>query len=177
MAQRSLYGYLKTRIGTRYPRVFDDEIFVQSINIAKFYVFDACLSDLAVYAAATALKDQPVTDEERSALALRCFRRGIEDNLGEAPADFDVKKSGEDFERRLKGTDWAEGALHRDNFRLSPAALVNWAPIADHLKLEDSEIVKNSIKFAWRDIREQFQKRLVAEEVLADCKRKTAAIA
>ena len=50
VAQTSLYGYLRTRAGMRYPELFDDDAFVESINIAKWQVWLACLSDLAVYA-------------------------------------------------------------------------------------------------------------------------------
>ncbi len=174
IAQRSLFGYLKTRIGTRYPRVFDDPIYVRSMNIAKFHVFDACLSDLAIYAAATALEEPSIPDEDRHALALRCYHRGIEDNLGEAPPEYSAEVSRQDFVARLNRTDWAGRALHRDNFSESPTALIRWAPIADRLKREDSEIVRNSIKFAWRDVREQFRKRLVPESVLDDCAGRTS---
>lgn len=176
VAQKTLYGYLKTRIGTRYPRVFDDPVYVRSINIAKFNVYEACLSDLAIFAAAAALKDQPVTDEARRALAMRCLTRGLEENLGEAPAEFFPEAARQAFVERLDRTDWLAGALHRDNFSQSPIALVKWAPIADRLKEEDSEIVQNSIKFTWRDIREQFKKRLVQEGVLEDCRERAGSV-
>ncbi|MGI9418912.1 MAG: hypothetical protein ACR2RA_13860 [Geminicoccaceae bacterium] len=174
VAQKTLYGYLKTRIGTRYPRVFDDEIFVGSINIAKFHVFAACLSDLAIYAVATALQNRDVPDAIGCELAMRSFRRGLDDNSDDVPAEFNVDESTRTFAARLRVTDWTSGALHRANFSESPNALLRWAPIADHLKEEDAEIVQNSIRFAWRDVRERFQRRLVEEDVLADCKRLAA---
>ena len=174
IAQKSLYGYLKTRIGTRYPRVFDDPVYVRSMNIAKFHVFDACLSDLAVYAAAAALEDPSIPDEDRRALALRCYHRGIADNLAEAPPEFSAEVSRQNFTARVNRTDWTGRALHRDNFSESPTALIRWAPIADRLKREDAEIVRNSIKFAWRDVREQFRKRLAPESVLDDCAGRTS---
>ena len=170
VGQTKLYGYLKTRIGTRYPRVFDDEIFVHSINIAKYHVFAACLSDLSIYSVATALQSAGVSDEERCQLALRCFRHGLMENSQEMPVEFPMTLATEGFARRLKATDWRSGALDRSNFTESPAALLRWAPIAENLKAEDAEIVKNSIRFAWRDIREQFRKRLVAEALVADLK-------
>ena len=49
VAQVSLYGYLRTRAGMRYPELFDDDAFVHSINIAKWQIWLACLSDLAIY--------------------------------------------------------------------------------------------------------------------------------
>ena len=35
VTQETLYGYLKTRMGTKYVLMFDDEIFLGSINKAK----------------------------------------------------------------------------------------------------------------------------------------------
>jgi hypothetical protein len=171
VAQKTLYGYLKARIGTRYPRVFDDKTFVRSINIAKYHVFAACLSDLAIHAVAIALDGQKVSDDSRCALAMRCFRHALDDNSGDMPVEFNVDETVQIFAARLEITDWASDVLHRDNFSESPKALLRWAPIADHLKQEDAEIVRNSIKFAWRDVRERFRQRLVREEVLADFER------
>lgn len=171
VAQKKLYGYLKTRIGTRYPRVFDDPPFVHSINIAKYHVFAACLSDLAIYAVATALRNHEVTDESRRDLAMRCFRHGLDDNSDDVPSEFRFDEATRTFAERLTITDWASAALRPDNFTESPSALLKWAPIADHLKDEDAEIVRNSIRFAWRDIREQFQRRLVQDAIQADSER------
>lgn len=168
VAQKTLYGYLKTRIGTRYPRMFEEEVFVQSVNIAKFHVFAACLSDLAIYATAHAFKETSVSANSRQDLALKFYRRAMADNICEAPAEFSSEDSIQTFAKRLVGTDWAAGALHRHNFNYSPAALSKWAPIAPELKDDDTEIIENSIKFAWRDIREQYQKRLQPEDVVND---------
>jgi hypothetical protein len=52
-----------------------------------------------------------------------------------------------------------------DIFSESPAALVRWAPIAPELKQFDQEIVENSIKFKWRDVRRDLGKRLDAAAV------------
>lgn len=49
VAQTSLYGYMKTRAGTRFPALFENSAILASINIAKWQVWLACLSDLAVY--------------------------------------------------------------------------------------------------------------------------------
>jgi len=55
--------------------------------------------------------------------------------------------------------------LQPANFTRSPAALLRWAPIADRHKKFDAEIVENSLKFAWIDIREQFARRLDADAI------------
>ena len=59
VAQTSLYGYLRTRAGMRYPELFDDDGFVLSINIAKWQIWLACLSDLAVFAGGLMARDLP----------------------------------------------------------------------------------------------------------------------
>ncbi|NNJ77184.1 MAG: hypothetical protein HKP56_18735, partial [Anderseniella sp.] len=73
-----------------------------------------------------------------------------------------------EFDRRLEGTDWNFGALLPANFTRSPAALLRWAPIAERYKKFDAEIVENSLRFAWVDIREQFARRLDADAIARD---------
>ena len=49
VTQTTLYGYLKTRIGTRYALMIEDEKFAESINIAKWNIYVAAISDLTFY--------------------------------------------------------------------------------------------------------------------------------
>ena len=46
VTQTTLYGYLKTRIGTRYVLMLQDEKFAESINIAKWNIYAVAISDL-----------------------------------------------------------------------------------------------------------------------------------
>ncbi len=165
IAQKTLYGYLKTRMGTRYPLMFDDDVFVESVNVAKYHVFAACLSDLTVHAVARATHLAELDDMARRSLAERCFRTALEQNLADAPDSLAPGAFIAAFTERLAGTGWGEAALHRSVFDHSAAALVRWAPIAPDLKRLDREIVENSIRFAWRDIREDLGRRLDAEAV------------
>ena len=48
VTQSTLYGYLKTRIGTRYALMVEDEKFTESINIAKWNIYVAAISDLSL---------------------------------------------------------------------------------------------------------------------------------
>jgi hypothetical protein len=168
IAQKTLYGYVKARMGIRYPAMFADAKVIASLNIAKLNVFAACLSDLTIHAVATALHGQPVGNDERQALALACYEAGLRENTGDAPEQFFVPDAIDEFKRRLADTAWHAGARQPDNFTASPRALFRWAPIADKLKNFDGEIVENSVKFAWRDIREQFQKRIDAAAIGAE---------
>jgi len=168
VAQKTLYGYVKTRMGTRYPRMFEDERLIASLNIAKMYIFAACLSDLTVYAVAIALHDKPIGNDERGKLAGRCYGAALRQNTGEAPEQFSAPRCADEFEQRLRETDWRACAPQPDNFTASPKALFRWAPIADELKKFDREIVQNSIKFSWRDVREEFHKRVNGDAIYAD---------
>ncbi|MBS0248032.1 MAG: hypothetical protein JSR61_15560 [Proteobacteria bacterium] len=166
-AQKTLYGYVKARMGIRYPAMFEDASIIASLNIAKMNVLAACLSDLTLYAVAHATQNAAIANQDRAALALRIYRDGLATNTTEAASEFSAAEAFAGFSQRLESIDW-RAALKPESFTESPKALLRWAPIADKLKKFDSEIVANSATFAWRDIREQFRKRLRADAVSAD---------
>ncbi|MGE0563385.1 MAG: hypothetical protein AB7O50_02610 [Pseudolabrys sp.] len=168
LAQKTLYGYVKTRMGIRYVSMFEDANIQASLNIAKHHVFAACLSDFAVFATAVSLRGQPVGNDERIALARQIYEAGIAENTQDAPEQFVPQDAVRAFAERAAATEWRVAAISPENFTASPQALYRWAPIADRLKKLDREVVENSVTFGWRDIREQFHKRLVADAVAAD---------
>ena len=47
VAQTTLYGYLKTRMGTKFVRYFEDEVFSAGIKEAAVRQFLSCASDLS----------------------------------------------------------------------------------------------------------------------------------
>ena len=49
VSQVTLYGYLKTRIGTRYVLHFDNEEFMKSVNLAKWNIYAVSLQDLTFF--------------------------------------------------------------------------------------------------------------------------------
>jgi hypothetical protein len=175
LAQKTLYGYVKTRMGIRYPAMFENKKIIASLNIAKLHMFAACLSDLAIYAVAMAMDGQPVGNDTRQELARRCYAAGLLETTAGSTVDFPTQDYIGEFDRRLAETDWKYGARQPENFTYSPRALLRWAPIEDGLKKFDSEIIENSVKYAWRDIREQFRKRIDGSAVSADWLRQAAA--
>jgi len=168
VAQKTLYGYLKTRMGSRYPRMFEDDVIIASIDIAKMHVFAACLSDLSIYAVSCALRDAP-DESAHNPLAEQCFDAGLADNEEQAlrVQAFSITEAKADFLRRLAFLDWHSGSTGAAHFTASPRALFEWAPIAPELKRSDQEIVENSIRFAWRDVRAQFEKRIDGDAIVA----------
>lgn len=168
VSQKTLFGYVQTRMGMEYAKGFQEKVFSTSLNIAKMHVFAACLSDLVIYVVAEALAGDRFDDETRCGVARHCFRSAIDENTESAPTLHWATDAIEEFDARLADTIWSAGALMPENFTRSPLALVRWAPIAPELKRHDTEIVENSIKFAWLGIREEFRRRLDRDAVASD---------
>lgn len=168
VSQKSLYGYLKTRMGTRYPSMFEDDVFVHSINIAKSHIFAACLSDLTIFAVAHAFAGDGSDAASRRAVAMKCYAAALTGNADQMPPEFSAQDSTQAFAARLGATEWNDAALTRENFTESPRALFQWAPIAPALKKNDHEIVRNSINFAFHEVRQNYTKRLDGEAVQRD---------
>lgn len=166
VAQTSLYGYLRTRAGMRYPELFQDDPFVEAINIAKWHVWLDCLSDIAVHAGSRLALEAP---REVSRVA-RMMTSALDDILASAGAP---AEAGDEFaahaqrvRHRVARTDWLSVGPEDAAFTESPAGLVRWAPVMDELKQLDEEIVRNSVRFRWREVRRDFASRLDAQALL-----------
>ena len=166
VAQTSLYGYVRTRAGTRYPELFENDDFIASINIAKWQLWLACLSDLAVYAGGLI---QHRTDDSPAEIG-SLISSVVDEALAATGTPPDA---GEAFEAgavrvrdRMRAVDWAEVTDDEGPFGESPEALVEWAPIVDELKQYDTEIVRNSVRFRWQEVRRDRRRDLDARAVL-----------
>jgi len=168
VAQTSLYGYLKTRMGTRFRQVFEDDTFLPSINRAKWRTYGACLSDLTVFAAALTGLENRLEKNEISDLARKCFDAAVQQTFNDAEAEEVRAEIVECFEARVNRTHWPNAAIGETAFTSSPKVLLDSAPIADELKEQDIEIVTNSIRFRWRDVREQLRKRIDRDAICAE---------
>ena len=49
VTQVTLYGYLKTRMGTRYVLHFENDEFMSSVNLAKWNIYSVALQDLIFF--------------------------------------------------------------------------------------------------------------------------------
>jgi len=166
VAQTSLYGYLRTRTGMRYPELFDDDPFVASINIAKWHVWLDCLSDLAVYAGSRLAQEAP---RELPRIA-RMLTALVDDILAQtgtpAEAGDAFAAHAERVRDRVSRTHWLAVGKDEAAFTQSPAGLVRWAPVMDELKELDEEIVRNSVRFRWQEVRRDFSRHLDSEAML-----------
>ena len=168
VAQTSLYGYLKTRMGTRFRQIFEDDKFLPSINQAKWRTYGACLSDLTVFAAALTGAGNRLEENQISDLARGCFETAVRQTFDGAEAGEVRAGIIESFAARVKRTHWPNAAIGEYAFTSSAEVLLESAPIADELKERDVEIVTNSIRFRWRDVRDQLRKRIDRDAICAE---------
>ena len=64
VAQTTLYGYLKTRIGTRYAIMVEDEKFSESINIAKWNIYMVAIADCTFYVFSYLIAEKNLKDND-----------------------------------------------------------------------------------------------------------------
>lgn len=166
VAQTSLYGYLRTRAGMRYPELFDDDVFVTSINIAKWQVWLACLSDLAVYAGGLVSKHPDITETYVANLIQEIIDEILEETGTPEEAGDKFTLNADHVRQRIMLCQWNEITDDEQPFSHSPPALVEWAPIVDELKQLDEEIVINSVRFRWQKVRQDLRQALDTEKIL-----------
>ncbi|MFU8894753.1 MAG: esterase [Gammaproteobacteria bacterium] len=166
IAQASLYGYLRTRAGMRYPELFDDDPFVEGINIAKWHIWLDCLSDLAVYTGSRLAQQAPRDASRVAALMVALVDDILENRGAPAEAGAEFAAHAERVRDRVARTDWLVVGDKEAAFTESPAGLVRWAPVMDELKQLDEEIVRNSVRFRWQEVRRDFARYIEPEAVL-----------
>ena len=166
IAQTTLYGYLRTRAGTRFPVLFENDAFVVSINHAKWQMWLACLSDLSVFAGGLlALRSRAGPTAAGAAVcgAVDAIleRTGIPDDCGPLFAEGAMA-----VRDRLGRCDWHALKDDESAFTASPEALVRHAPIIPELMALDEEIVRNSVRFRWQEVRRELRAALDADSIL-----------
>ena len=160
VAQTSLYGYLKTRMGRSYVSIFKDERFAPSLNTAKWKVYAACLSDLTVYAVSLASRGDALRQEEKVALAIHCHNECVHRTFEGEYASKILDEAKLSFARRAQATIWENAAVGQEAFSESPDTLADSSPVSDEFRELDREIVTNSVRFRWNDVRDQLRRRL-----------------
>jgi len=154
VSQETLYGYLKTRMGAKYVLMFEDEIFLGSINKAKWNIYAVALQDLTFYCISY-LKNNAIIDYtlETSQIYQEILN---EEKNNLMPVDI-IESSIKNFNERLKLINWDK--YYNDlPFHESSLALYEWSPIAEELKKLDKKIVLNSMVLKWENIKKEFSK-------------------
>ena len=152
ISQVTLYGYLKTRMGAKYVLMFEDEIFLGSINKAKWNIYAVTLQDFCLYSISY-LKD--VSKKHDTEKAKEIFLEILSnEEKNQMPIEVS-EKSKKEFDERLKNIDWEKH--YKDlPFNNSALALYECSPIAEELKSLDRKIVLNSMILKWDIIKKEF---------------------
>ena len=156
VTQETLYGYLKTRMGAKYVLMFEDEIFLSSINKAKWNIYAVSLQDLSFYSISY-LKD--ISNLHDTSKAREIYYEILNNEKANSLPDDIFKKASMEFENRNKNIDW-EVYYKSLPFNSSALALYEWSPIAEELKTLDRKIVLNSMILKWDNIKDEFEKRI-----------------
>ena len=153
VAQTTLYGYLKTRIGVKYTAMVEDEVFSKSINIAKWNIYMVAIADCTFYVFSYLISEKNLKENDCKEIYLDIIEKEKANGLSNE-VHLKAKK---EFLNRYEKIDFQKYYL--DNpFKESCMALYNWAPIADELKILDKEIVLNSMRLKWNLKIDEFKK-------------------
>ena len=152
VSQVTLYGYLKTRMGAKYVLMFEDEIFLGSINKAKWNIYATSLQDLTFFTISYLKVNNNLHDTEKAKEIFNSILQ--EEKKNKIPDEVFIKASNE-FEERYKNINWSNCYLDLP-FNNSALSLYDWSPIAEELKTLDKKIVLNSMILKWDNIKEEF---------------------
>ena len=151
VSQVTLYSYLKTRMGTKYVLHFDDEIFLTSINKAKWNIYAIALQDLTFYTLsylnvfynfkdmdhAKRIYEKILNDELKNKMPEDIIENGKEiflkilddETTNKMPLDI-IEEAKKNFNERLQSIKW--NTYYTDlPFNPSALSLYKWAPIAE----------------------------------------------
>lgn len=160
VAQTALYGYLKTRMGTRYRNYFEDEKFGQAIQTAAANLYGTCLADLTLYTCARLVRDGAMSPAKAKALAKTLFEKHLNAGLSEVEDKSVEKDAMARFAGRLKIVKWDQAIDIYKCFAPSEVDIIRFAPVVEDFKERDKTIVGNSVRLRWNDVRAQLVKRL-----------------
>ncbi len=156
VTQVTLYGYLKTRMGTRYVLHFENDKFMESVNLAKWNMYAVALQDLTFF---TFSNLKANFNYQGMKNAEEIFFKILDDEISnKMPMDV-IEEAKRSFNERLESINWN---TYHNNLPFNPSALslFKWAPIADELKKLDRKIVLNSVILKWDVVKKEFKERV-----------------
>ena len=156
VTQVTLYGYLKTRMGTRYVLHFENDEFMSSVNLAKWNIYAVAIQDLTFFTFSY-LKANYNYNETNNAQEI--FMKILDDETSnKMPLDI-IEKAKKNFNERYQNMNW-EKYYNDLPFNPSALSLYEWAPIAEDLKTLDRKIVLNSVILKWDIVKKEFKERV-----------------
>ena len=156
VTQVTLYGYLKTRMGTRYVLHFENDVFMKSVNLAKWNIYAVALQDLTLFTFSYLRSNFNYQDINK---AKEIFLKILDDETtNKMPLDI-IEEAKKNFDERLQKINWD---IYFKDLPFNPSALslYKWAPIAEELKTLDRKIVLNSVILKWDIVKKEFAERV-----------------
>ena len=156
VTQVTLYGYLKTRMGTRYVLHFENDEFMKSVNQAKWNIYAVSLQDLTFFTFSYLYVHFNLKEVNN---AKEIFLKILDDETtNNMPLDI-IEGAKKSFNERLESINWNK---YYDDLPFNPSALslYEWAPVAEELKTLDRKIVLNSVILKWDIIKKEFRDRI-----------------
>ena len=156
VTQVALYGYLKTRMGTRYVLHFENDEFMGSVNLAKWNIYAVALQDLTFFTFSFLKANYNYQNTQK---AKDIFLKILDDETtNKMPLDI-INEAKKNFDERLSKINWDDYCTSLP-FNMSALSLYKWAPIADELKTLDRKIVLNSVILKWNIVKKELEERL-----------------
>jgi hypothetical protein len=154
--QTTLYGYLKTRMGTRYVLHFENDKFMGSVNLAKWNIYALAIQDLIFFTFSYLKANLNYQDIDK---AKEILLKILDDEISnKMPLDI-IEEAKKNFDERAKIINW-DIYYNELPFNPSALALYKWAPIAEELKTLDRKIVLNSMILKWDVVKKEFKERI-----------------
>ena len=156
VAQVTLYGYLKTRMGTRYVLHFENDKFMSSVDQAKWNIYSIALQDLTFFIFSYLKVNFNYQQVDKS---VEIFNKILDNETSNKMPIEIIEKAKKDFNERLSNIKWD---IHFNDlpFNYSALSLYEWAPIAEDLKKLDRKIVLNSVILKWDVVKKEFKERI-----------------
>jgi hypothetical protein len=154
VTQVTLYNYLKTRMGTKYVLHFDNDVFMTSLNLAKWNIYSIALQDLTFFTFSYLKANFDYQDINQ---AQEIYSKILDDEISnKMPIDI-IDEAKKTFNERIQNINWE--IYYKDlPFNSSALSLYKWAPIAEELKNLDRKIVLNSMILKWDVVKQEFEK-------------------
>ena len=168
VSQVTLYTYVKARAGTQYPKLFENADFLTSLKMARWHIYGAAVCDLTLFAAAQLRVHGGLSNDAAEQFAASILDDILLNYPQDDIADDQFAAMCARGKQRAAIADWSDIAVGPAAFQSSSDAVFRWAPIADELKCDDEEILRNSIHLRWigvrRDLKAVFQHAAIADD-------------
>ena len=157
VSQVTLLTYIKARAGTQYPKLFENTDYLESIEIARSHLYTSCVADLAFYV----INEHCLNDIQGETIQF-ILSNLVNEVFSFAKDDENLLKEFDEMEKQceehLKALE--SEAINHKLFKISSDTFFRWAPMAEEFKVEDEEIMRNSIHFRWIEVRREVRERI-----------------